>query len=70
MYLLALLLGGLEVPADLDLERRDLCGLLGLSFSCFIFTSVSRAGDSLLRCRFSFAILTEKINAGLRVQIH
>lgn len=56
-YLLVLLLCGLEVPLDLDRERRDVCGLTGLSFSCFIFSLDSRSGDSLLLCRFSLVIL-------------
>lgn len=56
-YLLLLLLCGLELPLDLDLERRDVCGLTGLSFSCFTFTFNSRSGDSLRLCRFSLAIL-------------
>lgn len=56
-YLLVLLLGGLELPLDPDLERRDVCGLTGLSFSCFILTLDSRSGDSLLLCRFSLVIL-------------
>lgn len=56
-YLLVLLLCGLELPLDLDLERRALCGLTGLTCSCFILTLGSRSGDSLLLCRFSLVIL-------------
>lgn len=55
--LVLLVLCGLELPLDLDLERRVLCGLTGLSFSCFILTFDSRSGESLLLCRFSFVIL-------------
>lgn len=59
VYLLVLLLCGLELPLDLDLDRRALCGLTltGLSFSCFILILGSRSGDSLLLCRFSLAIV-------------
>lgn len=57
--LLVLRLGGLELPLDLDLERRDLCGLTGLTLSCLILTLDSRSGDSLLLCRFSLVILQE-----------
>lgn len=56
MYEYLLVLCGLELPEDLDLERRVLCGLTGLSFSCFILTFGSRSGESLLLCRFSFVI--------------
>lgn len=56
MYEYLLVLCGLELPEDLDLERRVLCGLTGLSFSCLILTFGSRSGESLLLCRFSFVI--------------
>lgn len=55
--LLVRLLCGLELSLDLDRERRDVCGLTGLSFSCFIFTLDSRSGESLFLCRLSLVIL-------------
>lgn len=56
-YTYLLVLCGLELPLDLDLERPDVCGLTGLSLSCFILTLDSRSGGSLLLCRFSLVIL-------------
>ena len=70
MYLLVLLLGagGLEeLPLDLDLERRDVCGLAGLSFSCFTFTLDSLGGDSLCLCRRSFSIVTARRGSQQRI---
>lgn len=57
IYIYLLVPCGLDLPLDLDLERRVLCGLTGLSFSCLILTFDSRSGESLLLCRFSFVIL-------------
>lgn len=55
-YKYLLVLRGLGLLLDLDLERRDVCGLTGLCFSCFILTLDSRSGDSLLLFRFSLVI--------------